>query len=155
MAEESDGVPRSYVQDVNGGEPERVAGEGMLAVLVSPDGKRLAGYGGDQGFYLHSLDSQKTAPIPGLENGDALIQWSADGRSLFARPAGDLPIRIFRVDLATGRRELWKQFRPPEAAGSLGVAPNQKGVLLTRDGKSLVYTYWSLLNELYLVEGLR
>ncbi len=155
VAEENDRIPRSYVQDVDGADPQRVGPEGMLAVLVSPDGKRLAGYGGDQGFYLYSLDSQKAAPIPGLEKGDTLIQWSADGRSLFASPPGDLPVRIIRVELATGRRELWKQFRPPEAAGSLGVHADQKGVLLTPDGKSLVYTHWSLLNELYLVDGLR
>ena len=155
VAEEKDRIPRSYVQDVDGSDPQRVGPEGMLAVLVSPDGKRLAGYGGDQGFILYSLDSQKVAPIPGLEKGDTLIQWSADGRSLFASPPGDLPIRIFRVELATGRRELWKQLRPPEAAGSLGVHSDQKGVLLTPDGKSLVYTHWSLLNELYLVDGLR
>ena len=49
---------------------------------------------------------------------DRMIQWSADSRSLYLRTLNrEWPIRVFRFDVETGRRELWKELVPSDAAG--------------------------------------
>jgi hypothetical protein len=69
------------------------------------------------------------------------------------RPAdsADRRVRIFRVDLETGRWELWKEIAPAETAGaSVGGI-----VFMTPDGKSYAYGVSRDLSQLYLVEGLK
>ena len=56
-----------------------------------------------------------------------------------------------RLDLATGRRDRWKAISPPDPVGVYGVPR----LLLSADGESYVYAYVRLLDELYLVDGLR
>ncbi len=45
----------------------------------------------------------------------------------------------------------WKELRLPDPAGVLQVGP----VVITPDGKSYVYSYRRILEELYLVTGLK
>jgi hypothetical protein len=84
---------------------------------------------------------------------DALIQWSADGRFLYIRGAGDSSLEFFRVSLSTGRRELWKRIEPADPVGWIGIQP--AAVRMTPDGKSYAYSYWKTLTELYLVDNLK
>jgi len=148
---------RTYIQDIAGGEPRPVPAENMIGTLLSPDGKLMAGLGRYDEYYLRPVEGGEPRLIEGLEDGDGLLQWSADGRSLFLRGAGagDLVLTIYKLDLASGRRELWKELTPPdlEALISIGVTPGE--VRITPDGKSYVYTSWTHSNELYIVEGLK
>jgi hypothetical protein len=77
--------------------------------------------------------------------------WSADGREIFVIVRGQIPAQVFRVDIATGKRTLWKALEPADSAGidTLG------RVLLSSDNKSYVYSYVRTLSDLYLVEGLK
>jgi hypothetical protein len=59
--------------------------------------------------------------------------------------------QIFRLDLASGHRQLWREFDPLEPAGLEYAA----AVYITPDGGSYCYTAGDLSNDLYLVEGLR
>jgi hypothetical protein len=90
-------------------------------------------------------------PIPGTNDGDRPIQWSADGRVLYVRAPGRFPANVSRVDITTGRRELWKAFAPPDRAGLFNVDP----ILVTPDGRGYVYRYRFDLSDLYLVEGIK
>jgi hypothetical protein len=125
----------------------------MQAVLVSPDEKLLAGIGLTGGYFLLSTDGGVTRPIRGALPGDDLIQWSADGRFLYVRAPGDSPLEFFRVNLATGRRELWKRIDPADPVGLIGIQP--AAVHMTPDGRSYAYSYWKTLTELYLVDNLK
>ena len=68
---------------------------------------------------LFSLDAGPDTPgqpIAGTNAGDAPLRWSPDGRAIFFRRGvylTDPTARILRVDLETGRAELWKELRPP------------------------------------------
>ena len=44
---------------------------------------------------------------------------------------------MFRVDVATGNRELWKRLAPPDPAGVEGVSR----ILMTPDASGYVYGY--------------
>lgn len=76
---------------------------------------------------------------------------SGDGRSLYVNRRGDLPIRVSRLDLVTGRKELWKEVMPAERAG----IDWSLHLLLTPNGKWYVYDVRRNLTDLYLVEGLK
>jgi hypothetical protein len=78
------------------------------------------------------------------------MEWSADGKSLFLFRRGEVPAHVFRLDVDTGRRELWKTLVPPDAAGVYSIIEFR----VTPTGHSYFYSYTRLLSQLYLVRGL-
>jgi len=58
---------------------------------------------------------------------------------------------ITRIDLATGKRTVWKQIVPADAAGVDAIG----GVRITPDAKSYVFSFPRVLSDLYVVEGLK
>ena len=90
-------------------------------------------------------------PIPGLEEEELPVQWTADGRSLYVyRPVQDVA-RVSLLELSSWRRTPWKELKPFDPAGSSMVL----SIGITPDGKSHIYCYGQMLSDLYLVEGLR
>jgi Tol biopolymer transport system component len=149
---------RIYEQDVAGGRARAVTPEGIAPLwpqviggTVSPDGRRVAVLDRDRRIGLYPLEGGEAQTAPGPPEPGALKRWSADGRSLFVSEAGDgHMIRVFRRDLATGRREPWKEIVPADPAGVFRL-----DATVTPDGRSYVYTYYRILSNLYLVEGIR
>jgi eukaryotic-like serine/threonine-protein kinase len=144
---------RLYVQDLSGGAPKAITNEGVNGSLIaiSPDGKQVAMVGADQIPAILTLDSGETRPIPGLVVGEAPIAWSDDGRSLYVYRLGEVPATVNRLDLATGRKQLWKQLVPPDVSGVTDIS----SVLITPDGKNYIYEYGRTLSDLYLVNELK
>jgi serine/threonine protein kinase len=149
---------RSYVQDVSTGQIQPITEGGVIALMVSADGKRLLSWAPDGGpygrYFLLPLDRTRPIPIPGIGLGEVPIQWSSDGRAIFVRGPDDVDLEIYRVELSDGRRKFWKKLQP-DPVGLIGVEVNPGGIRVTPDGKSYVYTYWTILQNLFLVEGLK
>ena len=83
--------PRVFVQDLAGGAARPVTPEGVVASLLSPDGKSLVTQT-PEGLALTPLEGGPSRPIPGLEPDDRPLRFAVDGRSLFLRvTAGDSP----------------------------------------------------------------
>jgi hypothetical protein len=59
------------------------------------------------------------------------------------------PLPIYRVDLGTGQRTLWKELAPRERAGY-----TVNNVVISRDGTSYAFQSSRRLSALFLVEGL-
>ena len=83
--------------------------------------------------------------------GDVPSGWTADGRFLFVRVRGEVPQRVMKLDVATGRKELWKELMPPDPAGIWLISP----VWITPDEKYYAYSFARSLADLYVVDGLR
>ena len=143
---------RLYVQDVGGGAPRPVTpeGTGSLSDTVSPDGRFVAAIS-ERGGGIYPLGGGESRPIPGWEPGEFPLRWGADGRSLYVRRLGEVPARVYRLDIATGQRALWKELGPPDLAGVSSVG----ALAMSRDARWYAYTYHSRLSNLYLVEGLK
>jgi len=150
--EPSHGV-RLYVQAITGGKPQPITPEGVDAgaFAISPDGQLVAGVGPDTKGYLYPAAGGQARPIPGFSPGEEPINWSEDGHSLFVYASGETPAKVYRLDIETGRRTLWKQLMPLDPAGVEHIGP----ILITPDGKTFIYGYHRTLADLYLVEGLR
>jgi eukaryotic-like serine/threonine-protein kinase len=144
---------RLYVQDIDVDKITAVTPEGTngLSFALAPDGSSVAAIGPDDKGYLFPIPSGDPQLIKGLQPGEVPVAWTADGHSLFVYRGGDLPSKVYRLEVATGTRTLWRELMPPDPSGVEFVGP----VLPTPDGKSYVYGYRRLLSDLYLVEGLK
>jgi Tol biopolymer transport system component len=145
---------RIYVQSLAGGPPRAVTPEGVFTLdnTISPDGRFVAA-GTEVESKIYPVAGTEPRPIPGMDANEFPIRWSADGQSLYVRSSffRVVPAKVFRLDLSTGRRELWKELGPSDLAGVTAIT----SIALTPDARSYVYTYHSRLANLYLVEGLK
>jgi len=144
---------RLYQMELAGGKPRAISPEGYRCIRhgVSPDGKLVVTVGPDQRYYLYPVSGGEPQPIAGVVSQDRIECWTGDGRSLIVHRRGELPTKVYKLDVATGRKDLWKELMPLETAGLGDIG----GVVLARDGKSYVYgTGWNL-SDLYLVAGLK
>jgi hypothetical protein len=142
---------RLYLESLDDFKPHAVSQEGVgSAVVLSPDGRFVAARGPDQKVYLFPVEGGEPKLVPGMQPGEIATAWTADGRSLFVMARGQVPSQVFRVDLSSGQRTLWKMIEPADAAGIDTVGR----VLLSSDTKSYVYSYVRTLSDLYLVQAL-
>ena len=142
----------SWVIDIATGKISPVGGPDTFCTVVSPDGREAA-CGEIGSASICPIDGGACRPIPGFRQGEEeVFQWSADGRSLFVGPGTSIPLRIDRLDLATGRREPWREFNPEEGA----VQYRQLYYFaMTPDAKSYAYSSFGTAADLYLVSGLK
>jgi hypothetical protein len=126
------------------GDPRRLS-------TVSPDGRFVAAAMASGQIAVLSLDGGEARSVPGSGPNDLPIGWTADGSQLFLFDPSELPTRVHKVDVATGRRELWREILPLDRVGVAGC----ERVLVTPDGTAYAYSYAQFRSDLYLVRGLR
>ena len=63
----------------------------------------------------------------------------------------NFPAKVYQLDLATGKRTLWRTLAPADPAGVSQIGP----IVMTPSGSSYIYGYHRTLSDLYLVEGLK
>jgi eukaryotic-like serine/threonine-protein kinase len=145
--------PRLYVQELSGGNPRAISPEGIISrfIRVSPDGKFVFAFDTtSKKALLVPLDGGEPRPVAGIDEDEVPVQWTGDGKSLFIAKFGN-PAKVFRLDIASGKKELWKELAPADPAGVGGVGP----IHITPDGKYYIYSLYRDLSDLYLVEGLK
>jgi Tol biopolymer transport system component len=147
--------PRSWILDLAGGKPRPFTPEGRQGGgPISPDGKLAAvRLDKEDRISLYPVDGGDGRPLPGSQPGEVPYQWSDDGRWLYASRFDEpAPRRVYRIEIATGRRELWKELGPSDRAGLFGIS----FICITRDGRSYAYSASrAVTSDLYLVEGLK
>jgi len=156
-AREKDHAWRDYIQQPPDGQPQPISPEGTQCVAPGPGWVSCFRFEEDKGgptpiWELYSLDGDKTRPAPWQGRWEKVISWSPDGRHAFVAGWSQPPFRVFRVDVATGRREPWLDTSPSDPAG---VDRLNIGAALTPDGRYYAYSYLRTLSDLFLVEGLR
>ena len=143
---------RLYLEAIEDGKPKAISGEGVgSSIVLSPAGDSVADIGPDRKIYLYPLAGGDPRPVPGIEPSEVPTGWSEDGRELFVMVRGEIPARVFRVDIATGKRTLWRSLEPADSAGIDTIGR----VNLSRDTKSYIYSYVRTLSDLYMVDGLK
>jgi Tol biopolymer transport system component len=141
-----------YSLPLDGGAPRPLAAIKMATgnAFVSPDGRSIAGMSTDGRLTIAPVAGGPPRSFPAELNAFAVLRWSADGQSLFYQERRALPARIHRLDLASGREELVREIAPLDPSGIQNVSP----ILITPDGKTVVYSYRRILNDLLLVDRL-
>jgi len=141
---------RGFLLDIEGGKPRPVTPEGIAAFRISPDGHYVAAHGANASLVLCSMDTGVVAPIPGIEPGDTSAQWSADSKALYVYHFGEMPARIFRLHIHTGKRTLVRELEPSQHAGVVSIAP----IVMSPDATRFAYSYYQNLSTLYVISGL-
>ncbi|HET6219919.1 MAG TPA: protein kinase, partial [Acidobacteriaceae bacterium] len=110
---------RFYIYDMASGTSKPISQEGVngTAFALSPDAQQIAAIGPDEKGYLYPVAGGDPQPIAGFNQGEQPITWSADGQSLYIYQPGELPARVYRLEMKTGKRTLWKELMPSDPAG--------------------------------------
>jgi Tol biopolymer transport system component len=145
---------RLYLVDTETGARRAISPEGasQFGGGVSPDGRWVAAIAPDRRTALYPTGDGEPRGVQGIEPEEIVVRWTQDGRGLFVALRSDqTELRVARLDLATGRREVIRSFAPADTAGILSVGP----ALMSNDGKSYVYSYRRILDDLHVVTGAR
>jgi eukaryotic-like serine/threonine-protein kinase len=137
---------RSFLLSLNGGKPKAITPEGVGGALVSPDGRSVASRNGNP---IYSIDGGATRVIPGLEPSFVPTRWSSDNSSLYGYRSGELPGKIYKVNVTTGNESVVYELHPLSPAGVVTISP----VIVSRDGGHFAYSYNQTLSVLYLISG--
>ena len=151
---------RHFIVDLHGGGPPKpFTPEGTLSwrgsYALSPDGRglltiRIPKDNKDRNE-IFPVEGGEPVLIKGLEPREIPIRWSPDGRAIYFFNREGLPTRIFRLDLATGKKELMKEFMPADPGGITGM----RAVTMTGDARTITFNYRRRLSELFVIEGLK
>jgi len=146
--------PRLSVLDLDSGKTRTISPEGLPTVTyipVSPDGKSIFELNRERRPTIYPVAGGSPQTVEGAQPGDYPAGWSADGKSIWIYRRGEIPMHVFQIDLATGKRTPWKEISSPDPGGITGIAP----AIVAPDGDAYVYGATRILSTLYLVDGLK
>ncbi|HZR55992.1 MAG TPA: protein kinase [Terriglobales bacterium] len=142
--------PRCYIVDISSGALRAVTPEGSSAIMPSPDGKYLAGTHGKDGVVLFPVEGGPSYTVLGVDASYVVAQWSADSKALYIYRPGEVPLKVYRLEIATGKKDFVRELVPADRAGVVSIGP----VLSTRDASAFAFSYYQTLSVLYVVSGL-
>jgi Tol biopolymer transport system component/tRNA A-37 threonylcarbamoyl transferase component Bud32 len=120
-AREGGGGLRLFITDFGAEPPRRFGPEIALRpaaarepppLTVSPDSRLLAFAEAAGGISVVPIEGGAPRRVPGVGVNDLPVQWSADGRRLLIFDPGEIPVRIFTLDLESGERRLVRKIEP-------------------------------------------
>jgi hypothetical protein len=141
---------RAYRQEIPGGEPTPMLAEGVRPAAITPDGGTILGVDPAKTWWWYPVAGGTARPAPGLRADDIpgfIVGWSADGTAIFVQSGTDVPAKIDRIDIATGRRTLLREIGPADQAGFYILTTGT----VSQNGAQYAYRYWRRLSTLYLV----
>jgi hypothetical protein len=143
---------RDYLIELSDGNAKPVTPEGVTGVIASPDGRKAAVTGPDGNWGVWPLDGSGLRPIPGLDSKYHVFGWTLDGSSLYAayNQGQERSLKVYRVDVATGKMQFWKSFGDSLPAGAVAFMP-----LFSSDASAYVYRYYQTLSQAHVVTGLK
>ena len=142
---------RTYMVDIADGKTRPVTPEGVYATLPSPDGKYVSGANSSGMVTLYPLDGTEPKSIPQLPATFVAAAWSSDSKDLFVYLPGEVPLKLYRVGIDTGRMTLVRELVPANRAGVITISP----VVASHDGSQFAYSYYQTLSVLYSISGLQ
>jgi DNA-binding winged helix-turn-helix (wHTH) protein len=154
VGRERSGVVRMFVRELAAGPPRAISPENIRFQKfqpLSPDGALAVARCPDSDYCLYPTAGGAYRRLPGSE-GLRPAAWEAGGRHILMMDRSlKFPLRLYRLEVATGRREPWRVVSPTDRAG----VTTATGIAVAPDGAGLAYDYIRRLSELYLVDGLR
>jgi len=145
---------RDYLIDIATGDAKAVTPEGIAGVQLSPDGRNAAVRQPDGKYGVWPLEGGGGIRlIPDLDSAYRLLGWSPDGGAVFvvSSRSGQTLAKVYRVNITTGKMDLWNTFGADAGAGVTSVA----APLISKDGTAYAYVYVRTISQAYVVNGLK
>jgi len=146
-----------FAWDARRGTVQPVCPEGTpdrVEIAASPDGTKVLNAASDgNGWMVYAVDGAPAQQVKGIAQDEMPTGWGADSRSLYVRPrrAGEVSTQVWIVDIASGRRSLWKEIRPSQPIDFR----YDLHLHITPDGRAYAYNFSLRLSDLFLAQGLR
>ena len=141
---------RLWIVSVEGGEPRAISPEGIGPFLaINTDGTFVAATRGSDQLMLYPIDQGEARRAPGAVPGDIPALWRGKELTVFRREKKKS--EVYRIDLESGTRRLWRTLTAPDPAGVQDVFP----VRFSDSGEQYVYGYRVMLSSLFTVAGAR
>ena len=163
LASEPDGPLRIYVQPL-GGKPFPITPTTVVRnTAISPDGTKVAVlsaegkleiYPAVEGGTGHVIStSERLAPLlwTGHPSAGAALGTPLHDNRLYVQHLGaytQIPTRLSRFDLATGRLEPWREVVPSDPLGVNAITK----VMISQNERLMVFNYRRVLSDLFVVE---
>lgn len=156
MAAEAHHPARTWLQDINGGQPRPITPEGIAGFQVSPDdqwvitGSRIIS-GVFRDATLRSIENGNSEAVRGLKPDEVVLGWTSDSQLYVASLVGaNTALHIDKLNPHTGARMQWRDLAMPPIGGVFPDPP-----IITPDGSTYGYDYRLRLSDLYTVTGVR
>jgi hypothetical protein len=136
---------------VDGSTPKRLSPGDAPYAAVAPDGQSFISTVDRKAFVIRSLSDGSSKPIPGIQDGEQPIGW-ADSKHVFVQPPTATGQNIYKLDIESGRRELWQAITPKDATG---LRPMNVPIAITPDGRWMAFGWRTQLGQLYSSDTLK
>jgi serine/threonine protein kinase/Tol biopolymer transport system component len=143
-----------YLTDVNGSTPKLLSPTDhieFLQTVLAPDGDSLLVLQ-NGAWSAFSIQHGTSRPVHGLQPGENPVGWADDANHIFTRTLQPREIEITRLDIDSGKRELWQIWRPSDSAG-VSFASTQ--IAITPDGHQMVFAPIAIFGTLYRSDTLQ
>ncbi len=147
----TDPAIRTYVTDRSGATPKLVSKYGVIWPLASPDGNSVI-ISKDGKAQLQRIGDAEPRAIPGITASDLVIAWSGDPKVVYVQAVNGLTREIYKLDLDTGKRQLWQVWSPKDPTG---VVVATVPVAITPDGSKMIFSQHRQLSTLYSSSNLK
>ena len=148
---------RMYLQNLNSGKPRAftppvfVPPKGFDSHRMSLDGRLCFAIDLQGRALFFPVAGGDPRPVPGIVAADNWLNWSSDGRAGFIAQDHGAYADIFRLDLASGARQLISRMAPADRAGMVSVSPFN----ITPDGKTYGVTFNRSLSDLFIADAVK
>jgi Tol biopolymer transport system component len=144
----NDDTPHTYVQSIDGGGPDALP---VTGARLSHDGRRLI-LAGEGPLTVYDLDSRQRIVLPATDD-LSVVGWSPDSTAVYAAPREQrsLPLPVYAIDIASGRRRDLMRFAPADRTGITAYSVSD----VVKDGAAYVLSVVRTQSDLHVISGLR
>jgi hypothetical protein len=142
---------RTWLQDLEGGEPRAITEEGVYGARVSPDAKWLLAGRNARPELLVPMQGGTAEAVRGVKPQEEILGWTSDGQ-LYGMSASktELKAHVDKLNPHTGARSAWGDLSMPPFVGVFPQSP-----YITPDGSAYAFGYRLELWDIYTVSGAR
>jgi eukaryotic-like serine/threonine-protein kinase len=151
MASPSGQPEAIYITDVNGSTPKQLSPGNSPWGSIAPDGNSFFIFQ-NGAWVVRSVSDGSSKPMPGIQVGEGPIKWASDAKHVFVQATSATGLTIYKVDVESGQRELWRVVTPKD---QVGLRPMNIPTAITPDGRWMVFTYRTQLGQLYQSDNLK
>ena len=142
---------QSYISDRNGSPLKQLSKGGDIGfALPAPDGNSVV-LQENKAVIIRNISNNTVRPLPFIEFKDVPIGWTSDSKQLFVQNVTANGADIYKVDVNSGRRELWQKL----TKDAVGLQPMTFPAAITPDGRWMVYVHRNYLGQLYRSDNMR
>jgi hypothetical protein len=129
--------------------PEPVTPEGVIGAALGSDDRTLLLQMKDRTLRRSAIGGDAGTPVGSIRPDDLVLALSRDLKAVYVRTKS-VPVRVERVELATGARSLVKTIGPPDSIGVTSVQVRD-----WPENGGYAYDFGRTLSQLFVVSGIK